>query len=98
MPILVPNSGEVVAPNEPVSNCRYPSGVNEAGVETVGRAGFASGTGSVVWAGSEGTQNKIAPYRHIPTAVKRHRAWATAAAADGSSSNKILTVRFSVKH
>ncbi len=48
MPMRVPNSGEVTAPRLPVSNCRYPTGVNVAGVETVGRAGFASGIGSLM--------------------------------------------------
>src|SRR5579859_7344673 len=38
------NSGESSAPSTPVSNCRYPTGVRVAGVETVGRPGFASGS------------------------------------------------------
>src|SRR5579863_6283779 len=38
------NSGESSAPRTPVSNCTYPTGVRVAGVETVGRPGFASGS------------------------------------------------------
>jgi hypothetical protein len=41
--LRVENSGELCAANAPVSNCRYPTGVSVAGVETVGRPGFASG-------------------------------------------------------
>src|ERR1700724_3396854 len=37
------NSGERQAPSAPVSNCKYPTGVMVAGVDTVGLPGFASG-------------------------------------------------------
>src|SRR5258708_32437072 len=35
--------GRILRRYKPVSNCRYPTGVIVAGVETVGRPGFASG-------------------------------------------------------
>src|ERR1700730_19321204 len=40
----VENSGESVALRNPVSNCRYPTGVSVAGLLTVGRAGLAAGS------------------------------------------------------
>jgi hypothetical protein len=43
MLILEENSGESVAPNAPVSNCKYPMGVIVAGVDTVGLPGLATG-------------------------------------------------------
>src|SRR5258708_29231553 len=44
IPNRVLNSVDSVAYSTPFSNCRYPTGVRVAGVETVGRPGFASGS------------------------------------------------------
>src|ERR1700741_4371438 len=38
------NSVELSAKSAPFSNCKYPTGVSVAGVDTVGRPGLASGT------------------------------------------------------
>ena len=47
MPMRFENSVESSAKSTPFSNCRYPTGVSVAGVDTVGRPGLASGTDGV---------------------------------------------------
>src|ERR1700719_883492 len=43
-PVRFENSVESCAKSTPFSNCRYPTGVSVAGVDTVGRPGLASGS------------------------------------------------------
>src|ERR1700722_11817355 len=43
-PLRLENSVEFCAKSTPFSNCRYPTGVSVAGVDTVGRPGLASGS------------------------------------------------------
>src|SRR6476620_6182635 len=45
MPMRFENSLECSAKSTPFLNCRYPTGVRVAGVDTAGRRGWASGTG-----------------------------------------------------
>src|ERR1700719_3297799 len=47
-PVRFENSVESCAKSTPFSNCRYPTGVSVAGVDTVGRPGLASGTDDVI--------------------------------------------------
>src|SRR5258707_5690770 len=44
IPMRFENSVESSAKSAPFSNCKYPTGVSVAGVDTVGRPGLASGT------------------------------------------------------
>jgi len=47
IPTRFENSVEFSAKSTPFSNCRYPTGVSVAGVDTVGRPGLASGSDGV---------------------------------------------------
>jgi hypothetical protein len=56
-PMRFENSVESSAKRLPFSNCRYPTGVSVAGVDTVGRPGLASGTvGGLDCAGVSGAK------------------------------------------
>ena len=44
IPMRFENSVDCSAKSAPFSNCRYPTGVSVAGVDTVGRPGLASGS------------------------------------------------------
>src|SRR5579864_815056 len=57
-PVLELNSGEWRAVRLPVSNCRYLTGVRVAGVETVGRPGFASGSSVCSWPSSNDAEQR----------------------------------------